>query len=110
MAWGDSLMAKLAGARENGEGLVTVAGDLLARHGWTIVLVLLVFYNVKDGIRRRWRTWQNLASGRSHTRIEPHAGLCSTANAREPWRTSRRKYRLLLHRRRAPIGRRDSEP
>ena len=58
MAWLNSFLEKLTGAKEQGEGLVNTIGDLLAKYGWTIIFLFVVYYNTKDPIERRWRTWQ----------------------------------------------------
>lgn len=31
--------------------------DFFAQHGWTLVLLLVMWYNLKEPVNRRWRKW-----------------------------------------------------
>lgn len=46
-----------AATKEISDDLLTVVGDFLGRHGWTMVLVVFVWYNCKDAVSGWYRHW-----------------------------------------------------
>ncbi|CAN0030054.1 unnamed protein product [Pylaiella littoralis] len=48
-----------AASKEVSDKLLELVGGFVARHGWTLVLLLLVWYNCKDAVNRRYRQWRN---------------------------------------------------
>eukprot|EP00752_Nemacystus_decipiens_P009670 g8639.t1 len=50
---------RLSSVREASDNVVAFVSDLLARHGWTAIFLLVVWYNCKDSVKRRYRRWKN---------------------------------------------------
>ncbi|CAM9971287.1 unnamed protein product [Ectocarpus sp. 6 AP-2014] len=48
--------------KEANDRLVSFVADLLARHGWTAIFLVIVWYNCKDAVKRRYRKWRNKRS------------------------------------------------
>ncbi|CAM9242069.1 unnamed protein product [Ectocarpus sp. 12 AP-2014] len=47
--------------KEASDRLVSFVADVLARHGWTAIFLVIVWYNCKDAVKRRYRKWRKLA-------------------------------------------------
>ncbi|CAM9848974.1 unnamed protein product [Ectocarpus sp. 8 AP-2014] len=48
--------------KEASDRLVSFVADILARHGWTAIFFVIVWYNCKDAVKRRYRKWRNKRS------------------------------------------------
>lgn len=44
--------------KEASDRLVSFVADVLARHGWTAIFLVIVWYNCKDAVKRRYRKWR----------------------------------------------------
>lgn len=49
---------RLSSIGEASDNVVGFVSDILARHGWTAILLLVVWYNCKDSVKRRYRRWK----------------------------------------------------
>ncbi len=52
--WRDSV----ATAKEASDNVVRFVSEMLARHGWTAIFLVVVWYNCKDPVKRRYRKWK----------------------------------------------------
>ncbi|CAM9834146.1 unnamed protein product [Ectocarpus sp. 8 AP-2014] len=48
--------------KEASDRLVSFVADILGRHGWTAIFLVIVWYNCKDAVKRRYRKWRNKRS------------------------------------------------
>lgn len=48
---------RLGSVKDASDNVVGFVADLLARHGWTAILLFVVWYNCKDPAKRRYRQW-----------------------------------------------------
>lgn len=55
---GQAAREAVATAKVYNDALVTTICDFAGRHGWTIVLIFVIWYNTHDAIKRRWTKWQ----------------------------------------------------
>ncbi|CAM9669545.1 unnamed protein product [Ectocarpus fasciculatus] len=56
--WGEGVDS----VKEASDRLVSLVADVLARHGWTAIFLVIVWYNCKDAVKRRYRKWRNKRS------------------------------------------------
>lgn len=49
---------RLSSVREASDNVVGFVSDFLARHGWTAIFLVVVWYNCKDWVKRRYRRWK----------------------------------------------------
>lgn len=55
---GGGAWSKVLSIGEQSDRILGWVRDAFALHGWTVVLLVVVWYNLKDPARRRWRRWQ----------------------------------------------------
>lgn len=55
---GDGGGWRLGSVREASDSVVAFVSDNLARHGWTAIFLLVLWYNCKDSAKRRYRRWK----------------------------------------------------
>ncbi|CAM9682132.1 unnamed protein product [Scytosiphon promiscuus] len=87
-------------AKATSDGIINFVADMLARHGWTMILVVIVWYNCKDPVKRRYRQWRNKRSLADANRPDRRAVL-----DRERARSVAEKQREALEAARAAAAR-----
>lgn len=45
-------------AKDASDTVVRFVSEMLARHGWTAIFLVVVWYNCKDPVKRRYRKWK----------------------------------------------------
>lgn len=58
MGKGGHAAKALTSAREHGDAIAKRFCDFFAKHGWALVVVLVVWYNLHDPVKRRLAKWK----------------------------------------------------